>query len=110
MAIGEHASGSQVCTVTTEHTLTANPETADAVIQLFLDLDPAAVGDEFEIRIKEKAISGGTQRQMIFTIKGDQVDTLWFSPTLIVMHGWDVSIKQTLGTSRTIPWSIRKVY
>ena len=35
--------------------------------------------------------------------------TAWVSPLTVVGHDWDVSIEQTDGTGRSIPWSIRKL-
>lgn len=109
MAISEFASGSQACTVTTEHTLTAAAETTDGIYQVFMDFDAAVAGDAFEVKIKEKVVSAGTARIIKFDVVGDQVDTLWFSPSVILMHGWAVSLKQTTGTTRTIGWSVRSV-
>lgn len=112
MAITEYASGSQTCTISTEHTLTANPETADGIYALVLDLNAMADGDTLEIRIKEKARSADTQRTLeTFVISNDpSTDAeLWMSPAVILMNGWDMSIKQTAGTGRAIPWSIRQV-
>lgn len=110
MAVTEHASGTQACTVTTEHTLTAAPETTAGAYQIFMDFNPAVLLDIFEIRIKEKVLSGGTERVFWFDtlaqLQGEE--KIWVSPVFMVLHGWDVSLKQTTGTSRSIPWSIRK--
>lgn len=110
MAVTTHAEGSQACTVTTEHTLTAGPETTAGAFQVFMDFNPSVAIDVFEIRIKEKVIAGGTERVVWFDVvknlQGEEKN--WVSPVLMLINGWDVSIKQTLGTSRTIPWSIRK--
>jgi hypothetical protein len=38
-----------------------------------------------------------------------QDEPVWVSPSLILMHGWQIQLKQTLGTARSFPWSIRKV-
>lgn len=111
MAVTEHAAGSQTCTITTEHILTANPETTDGAYQLFLDLNAMANGDILEIRLKEKVQnSSATQRVVwwdtVSHVQGEE--KIWVSPTLMLIHGWDMTIKQTAGTGRAIPWSIRK--
>jgi hypothetical protein len=31
------------------------------------------------------------------------------APSLILLHGWDVTMTKVSGTGRTIEWSIRKV-
>ena len=113
MAIAEHASGTQTATINTEHTLNGTtPETTDGIYQFFVDLDAMVLGDILELRIKEKAISGGTQRTGLTAILAHDPSTdsnLWVSPSLILLHGWDFTLKQTAGTGRAFPWSIRKV-
>ena len=111
MAISEHTTGSQTATISTEHTLNGTtPETTDGIYQLFIDVANMVAGDALEIRIKEKARTGDTQRQLLLaTLAGAQSDQLWASPSLILMNGWDMTIKQTAGTGRAFPWSIRKV-
>lgn len=110
MAITEHATGSQACTVTTEHFLGTDPDTTDGVFQFFIDVNALILLDELEIRIYEKCRSGDTARQIhMWELRHAQIDLLWVSPTLVLMHGWRFSVKQTTGTSRTVLWSIRKV-
>lgn len=111
MAISEHATGSQTATISTEHTLNSTtPETTDGVFQLFIDTANMVAADVLEIRIKEKCRTGDTIRQVLLsTLAGAQSDPLWVSPSLILMNGWDMTIKQTAGTGRAFPWSIRKI-
>jgi hypothetical protein len=111
MAISEAYTGSQTATISTEHTLnTSTPETTDGIYQLFIDTAAMVAADITEIRIKEKARTGDTQRQiMVATLAGAQSDPLWVSPTFVLMNGWDMTLKQTAGTGRAYPWSIRKV-
>jgi len=111
MAIAEHETGSQTATVTTEHTLnTTTPETTDGIYQFVVDLNAMASGDTVELRIKEKARSSDTQRLItIDTLVDAQSEPLWVSPSLLLLHGWDFTLKQTAGTGRAFPWSIRKV-
>jgi hypothetical protein len=40
---------------------------------------------------------------------GVQSDPLWVSPSFVLMNGWDMTLRQTAGTGRAYPWSIRKV-
>jgi hypothetical protein len=111
MAIAELYSGSQTATINTEHTLNSpTPNTTDGVFQVFVDCNAMVAGDVLELRIKEKCRSGDTIRQVFLsTLAGVQSDPLWVSPSLILMHGWDVTLKQTAGTGRAFPWSIRQV-
>lgn len=113
MAISEAYSGTQTATINTEHTLnTTSPETTDGIYQIVIDINAMALGDTTEIRVKEKAISTGTQRTaetFVLSQAASADSNLWVSPSLILLHGWDVTLKQTAGTGRAYPWSIRKV-
>lgn len=113
MAISEAFAGSEAVS-TTEHSLTtdtAGPdvETSDGVFQIFLDLSDMVSGDELQIRVYEKVQAADTQR-IVFqaNLIGPQSPPIWVSPSLILMHGWDVTLDAIVGTI-TVTWSIRKV-
>lgn len=107
----QHASGTQSATVGTEHFLGTDPDTTAGVFQFVVELVNMVRGDTLEIRVYEKATgSGDTARQIqVWTITNEQIDPLFMSPALILLHGWRFSIKQTTGTSRDFKWSVRKV-
>lgn len=113
MPIAELYTGTEAVS-TTEWSLTtdtAGPDadTTDGVFQVFLDLSDMIAGDQLQIRIYEKCRSGDTQRivyQSILT--GAQSAPIWVSPSLILMHGWDVTLDALAGTI-TVLWSIRQV-
>lgn len=113
MAIAELYSGTEAVGAT-EHsctTDTAGPDsdTTDGVFQVFLDVSDMVAGDQLQVRIYEKVRSGDTQRvvyQAILT--GAQSDPIWVSPSLVLMHGWDVTLDALAGTI-TVNWSIRQV-
>lgn len=113
MAIAELYSGTEAVS-TTEHsctTDTAGPDadTTDGVFQVFLDVSDMIAGDQLQIRVYEKVRSADTQRivyQAILT--GAQSEPVWVSPSLILMHGWDVTLDALAGTI-TVNWSIRQV-
>jgi hypothetical protein len=113
MAITEYKTGSASIGATeysiiTPGTTLAN-DTTDGVFQVFLDFSAMAGGDEYLIQIYEKCTSGGTKRVIYAsTLEGAQ-SGLWVSPSLILMHGWDVTIDKIAGTDRTIAWSVRQV-
>ncbi len=113
MAISETDSGTNVLVIGAETTLnTVTPNTTDGVYQLLVDVSNLAAGDVLEIRIKEKAKSGGTQRTIFTSVLSNAQGTdsaAWASPSLILMHGWDMTLKQTAGTGRSFDWSIRAV-
>jgi hypothetical protein len=109
MAASVKSSGSQACTVDTEHTLLA---TTDAgTYQLVLDLNPAVDGDAFEVRVKAPVLSGGTIRVVwAHTYYDAQAtdDKVAVSVPLMCPHGATFTLKQVAGTSRTIPWSVNQ--
>jgi hypothetical protein len=113
MAISEVYSGTEAVS-TTEHSLTtdtAGPDvdTTDGVFQVFLDLSDMVAGDQLQIRVYEKVRAADTQRVVYEAIlTGAQATPIWVSPSLILMHGWDVTLDALAGTI-TVTWSIRSV-
>lgn len=88
---------------------TLTPQTDDGVYQACFDTAAIALGDQFQFRVYEKVRSAGTQRVIYEQIlTGAEATTLVF-PTLILLHGWDVTMKKLAGTDRAVEWSIRKV-
>jgi hypothetical protein len=113
MAIAELYSGTEAVGATewscTTDTSGPDVDTTDGVFQVFLDLSDMIAGDQLQIRVYEKVRSSSTQRivyQAILT--GAQPEPVWVSPSLILMHGWDVTLKALAGTI-TVDWSIRQV-
>jgi hypothetical protein len=87
----------------------ANGITTDGVYQVFLDLANMTITEQYQIRIYEKCRSSDTQRVIYEAIvTGIMADT-WVSPSLILLHGWDVTLKKLAGTDRALHWSIRQV-
>ena len=113
MAITELYSGTEAVGTTewscTTDTAGPDADTTDGVIQVFLDVSDMIAGDQLQIRVYEKVLSSSTQRivyQAILT--GAQSEPIWVSPSLIMMHGWDVTLDALAGTI-TVDWSIRQV-
>lgn len=84
--------------------------TTAGLYQLWVDLANVANGDEFEIALLEKVVSGGTQRRIViayvtYAIAG----TIFISDTYLLANGWDFSIKKIAGTNRNFDWTIRAV-
>lgn len=98
---------------TTEYSLPADSttlaaQTDDCILQVWIDFDAMAAGDEYQIKLYEK-VNAGTARAVIDTrVTGDQ-SAPWVSPSLVVGEGWDVTVKKIAGTDRSIAWSLRKV-
>lgn len=114
MAISEAYAGTETVT-TSEWSLTtdtAGPDvdTNDGVYQAFLDLNALLKGDVYEFKVYEKVGSASTQR-VILTVRfaNAQTNPVWVTPSLILLHGWDMTLKKISGTDRAIDWSIRKV-
>lgn len=115
MAIAELITGTEAIS-TTEWSLatdtsydTADAQTTDGVFQVWLDLSDMIAGDQLQIRIYEKVRSGDTQRILYEAIlTGAQSQPIWVSPSLIMMHGWDITCDALAGTI-TVNWSIRQV-
>ena len=113
MAIAELYSGTEAVS-TTEWSLTtdtAGPDvdTTDGVFQVWLDVSDMIAGDELQIRVYEKVRAADTQRIVWqATLRGAQGEPIWVSPTLILLHGWDVTLDAIAGTI-TVLWSIRQL-
>jgi len=110
MAITESNTGTTTPTVgTTWSDLVAN-STADGVYQVWVDCAAMVIGDAMELRVNEKVISAGTARTAFISgLSNAQGQAALVSPALVLMHGWTVSIRQTTGTARAFPWSIRQI-
>lgn len=111
MATISEESGTQTATINTEHTLNAtSPNTVDGVYQFWVDTANMVAGDTLELRVKEKVISAGTQRLVyLATQVGATLEKAQVIPSVVLLHGWDFTLKQTTGTGRDFPWSIRKI-
>lgn len=113
MAISEAYNGTEAVGAT-EHSLvndssTIATVTTDGVYQAFLDVSDMVAGDVLRIRVYEKVRSSSTQRIVYeATLGGPQADPVWVSPSLILIHGWDMTVTATSGTI-TVDWSIRSV-
>ena len=100
---------------TTEHSFTTDTsgpdaDTTDGVFQGFFDVSALANGDTFQFRVYEKVQSGSTQRivwEAILTHA--QAEAVFVTPSLILLHGWDMTWKKIAGTDRSISGSIRQV-
>lgn len=113
MAIVELYSGTEAVGAT-EHSCTTDTsgpdsDTTDGVFQVFLDVSDMVAGDQLQIRIYEKVRSADTQ-QIVYEaiLTGAQAQPIWVSPSLVLLHGWDVTLDALAGTI-TVNWSIRQV-
>ena len=112
MAISQHESGDQLTIIGTEHTLnTTTPDLTDGIFQFMVDLTPMVDADTLELRIKEKCTGTGDTIRLLSlsSFAHVQTEVLWASPSMILLFGWDFTLKQVAGSVRTFDWSIRKV-
>jgi len=88
----------------------AQSQTDDGVYQIWIDAYAMAKGDEYRIRLYEKVeATGGTKKVAAqWTLQGVQSEIFW-TPTPILMHGWDVTIQKIAGADAAFDASIRKV-
>ena len=100
---------------TTEWSLTtdsAGPDadTTDGVFQCWLDLSALLKADLFRFKAYEKVNSASTQR-VVFSadFANAQSEPIWVSPSLILMHGWYMTLIKVSGTDRAILASVRQV-
>lgn len=102
---------------TTEYSLPNNTtysagsvKAVSGVFQVFIDLSSLAAGDQYDLRVKEKVQSAGTVRDIfVASYVGVQASPHTVLPSLLLMYGWDVTLKRIAGSDKTIAWSIRQV-
>ena len=107
MAWSEAAGGAQVCTVGTEHTLST--QTTAGTYVLVIDANPFADGDTFEVRLKTIVRSAGTERVAYLRCYVNAQDTdgqIKYSVPVPVNVSIKATLKQTVGTSRTVTWAL----
>lgn len=84
--------------------------TNNVVISIWLEVVNMAAGDEFELALYEKVLSGGTARRIILAdLIGVQPDPIFVVPSFHVGIGWDVTLKRIAGSTETFNCSIRSI-
>jgi hypothetical protein len=112
MAVTAQTSGTQTTTVGTEHTYDVS---VAGTFTFHVDLVNAAAGDVFELRLYQIILTGGTRRvAYVARFSGAQpTDDLIkisvpISNELTDTGSIRASMKQTFGTSRSVPYKILK--
>lgn len=115
MAVTTYDSMSAVTVGTTElsiltGTTTLTDSTDAGIYRLWLDVGAASLakGDEFLVRIKEKCLSGGTQRILDQRIISHTDGDIAVFPPVMLIHGWNMTIQKLSGTDRAWTAVIRK--
>lgn len=113
MAVTKYASGTQTAVISTEHTLSA-PSIA-GVYTVHVDLSGMQLGDELELRIKAKILTGDTPQVAYFKgFSGAQsVDdviaiSVPIANDLAEANALQFTLKQTAGTGRVYKWKVVK--
>ncbi len=108
MALFITAFGTQTATVTTEHTLST--VTGARTFTLTVDTSNMVYGatnDELELKIKTKALTGGTERVAYYAyFVGAQDIPIKVSIPCPVAYTGTITLKQVAGTSRDFAWNI----
>lgn len=83
--------------------------TSDAIVQFFLEVTNISAGDDFSFVVKEKVTTSSLQR-VVYSARFDgSQGSVFVTPSLVLMNGWDATIKKTAGTDRNIGYSVRQV-
>lgn len=88
---------------------TLTPITVDGVYQVWIDFAALTVTESYEVSVTEKITSGGSARDVFSAVIAGTIAQSLVTPSLILMHGWDVQVTKLAGTDRSISWSIRQV-
>lgn len=107
MAWATSATGSQTCTISTEHDLQSTTTAGCYIVSLDLNaLTGGTTPDILELRIYGKARSSDTERLIaLHSFVGAQSCPLFLSAPVVTPHHLRASIKQTQGTGRAVPWA-----
>lgn len=104
MALASIASGTTT-TDGTEQTLAT--DTTGKVYVLCADLSAMANGDEMELRLKTKILTGGTSREVYYAaFRNAQAQPQVYSPPVPADIEIVATLKKVAGTNRAIPWKL----
>lgn len=115
----EYAAGTAVTVTNTETSLSVDGGTTTGVpradtnagsYMLFLDgVANMVKGDEYRVRIYERARTGGTTRLVFSASISDAQSEMFVTPPLMLGLGWDITLTRISATSRAFDWSVRRV-
>jgi hypothetical protein len=114
MTVSSHAAGSATIG-TSEWSLTTNTagpdsDTTAGGFQVFLDLGNLANGDTFEFRVYETINSNQVViNKEVFNDAQGTDGRGWEGEAHSLRVGWDMTLKKTAGSDRSIAWHINKI-
>ena len=98
-------STTEISIMTGTPTLTA--QTTQGVVHCVIDFENSIAGDEWDVVMYEARASGQTQLPIWKAhIRG--VSDPLVLPPVFLCNGWNITIKRTAGSDRTIYWSVRQ--
>ena len=108
MAINVIASGTQSATISTEHSLATS--TSGKTYVFAVDTINMANGDELELRVYTKVLSGST-KHLAYYVAYAQAQGIpnKYSVPVPANQYCEVSLKQTAGTGRSFDWSLLSI-
>lgn len=103
------ASGTQSATIGTEFTLAT--DTTNATYYFEVDMTNLALGDVLELRIYTVTLSAGTLHVAWKSSYGPAppVNAIAASPPQPSDQSCRVTLKQTAGTARSLPWKLLRI-
>lgn len=101
------SSGSQTATISTEHSL-ATPTTV-ATYVLSVDTVNLVNGDLVELRCYDMVDATNYRQVWKGTYQHAQINNGKVSPPIAVTTQAKFTLKQTAGTGRVFPWSVRRI-
>jgi hypothetical protein len=100
VSIDDYKSGTQASVTSETSVLTSPPSTDDGIYQFLVDVADMVEDDDVVVRVKEKCRAGDTQRTVwgpgLTQQAGDE--PLLFVPSLLLLHGWDLTLQALVGT------------
>lgn len=84
-----------------------SPKTTPAYVEGYADFLALAAGDRFQMTVYER-VNGGTQAPVITPIVIDGAQGQhWVTPRLLLLDGWDITIKKLAGNDCSVKFSVR---
>lgn len=65
-------------------------------------------GDEFRLKVYEKASTGASKAVILDVTLSDSLPSQYMIPQLVLGLGWDMTLQRTGGSNRAFSWSIRR--
>jgi len=99
---------------TTEYSLVSDStslatDTNAGLYSFSIGFENMVAGDQYEVRLYEKAWASGTKRLVCTPWVKTGISEDLHLPAIVLGHGWDITVKRTAGSDRTIGWTINKV-